>query len=545
MKKHNITPGNSLSIQQGKDTKISGDNQQIELEECLNYTLQSHYFYVPQNLDIDRLLVKFPFRHIPAFHKDNLYYILSLLVEIPANNKDLIDEDGYTPVNAEILKKWIGREYAKYVQWLIDAGVIETKGHFIVGKKSKGYRYCPKYRTQLKKHLVTLLNLIEKLDEYNSSTNISQLTNDAGLRVLPINRKSQAPKKLLYNDSRSVYLPIEKWYKSGLIRIDKQLANEYNLQLLNFKHGNKTRWDIKQKKNGNTFLKNPIVQFYAGFINIDKISRSIFNAHPDENVHRLHSAITNCKKELRNAITIDNKEVAVVDLSNSQPTLLTILLNPDFLTGKGETFNHFSIPYFNLTDTFKTPSMFSLLINLSKNAHNNGRGADEFSGYKEIVRSGQFYPTFKARVEKELGIIISDRLVKESFFTVLFTNNRFIGQREAAPKRVFRDLFPQLYEMTKLIKSKHSPNLPILLQRLESYIMFHRIVARITIERPDLPIIPIHDSIATIKGEEGYIEQVMREELEVCLGFTPHFKKEYWQKSELEQQILNFKKQKA
>ncbi len=466
MKKHNLTPGNHLSIQQDKDSKISGDNKQNQFEDSLNDTKECHYFYIPKNLDIDSLLVKYSFRHITAFHKDNLYYILNLIVEIPANNKDLIDEDGYTPVNAEILKKWIGREYPKYVQWLIDAMVIETKGHFIVGKKSKGFKYCEKYNNGIKKSLVTLPNLIEKLDEYNASYVNSKSA------VSKIQNCKRGPRNY---ESESVYSPIAKWYRSGLIRIDKQLANDFNDRLLEYRLEDltKSRWDTKPEKNGKTIRKNPIIQHYAGFINIDKIASGIFNAHPDENVFRYHSTITNTKKELRNAITIDNKEVAAVDLSNSQPTLLTILLNPDFLTGTGSNFNHISIPGFNLKDAIPNHSKFNLLITLSKNAQNNGEHGSEFNEYKEIVGSGQFYPVFKARVERELKTTLSDRDIKSRFFTVLFTHNSFIAQPEAASKRVFRDWFPQLYKMTSLIKSKHSPNLPILLQRLESYIILY------------------------------------------------------------------------
>lgn len=334
------------------------------------------------------------------------------------------------------------------------------------------------------------------------------------------------------------YDAIKNWYETGLIRIDKPLATEYNETNHRYKIADKSRWDQRVERNGIVF-KNPTVQYNANFVNIDKIARGHFNPHHDFNIFRFHSALTNCKKELRHAITIDNKEVVAVDLSNSQPTLLTIMLQSNFWTGtKG--FTALSIPYFNHLKAFK-PTNLSLLIKLCSIAESNEDSTlgKELVEYRKWVADGKFYHEFRRKVEsvsqRSLSSI-SD--VKIMFFLVLFTDNRYIGQDEAAPKRAFRDCFPELYKLSNLIKSKDAANLPILLQRIESYIMYYRIMPRITVERPDLPIIPIHDSIATLRGEEGYIEQVMCEELEECLGFPPHFKHEIWDKATLKDAII-------
>jgi hypothetical protein len=40
--------------------------------------------------------------------------------------------------------------YHQYLEYLISCGVLETDNHFIVGEKSRGYRFTSKYQTPVK-----------------------------------------------------------------------------------------------------------------------------------------------------------------------------------------------------------------------------------------------------------------------------------------------------------------------------------------------------------------------------------------------------------
>lgn len=145
-----------------------------------------------------------------------------------------------------------------------------------------------------------------------------------------------------------------------------------------------------------------------------------------------------------------------------------------------------------------------------------------------MVASGSFYDSFSTLLKEKLGVEYEKDAIKPMVFTVMFTHNKFIGQPEAAPKRVFKELFPNIYDIISCIKRNAPEHLPTILQRIESYLMYYRIVPAIAAKMPDMPLIPIHDSIATIKGNEDQIEAIMRQELTTCLGFAPHFKKEEW-----------------
>ncbi len=137
-------------------------------------------------------------------------------------------------------------------------------------------------------------------------------------------------------------------------------------------------------------------------------------------------------------------------------------------------------------------------------------------------------------IKLETGHIFSDRKsVKEVFFTILFTANQFIGQDKAIYKRVFKNRFPYVYKVFAEIKKNDKTFLAILLQRIEARIILEMVCLRISQERPRLPIYTVHDSIATIKGNEDYVASVMEETLESMIGIKPALKVEYWTQTEL------------
>ena len=123
--------------------------------------------------------------------------------------------------------------------------------------------------------------------------------------------------------------------------------------------------------------------------------------------------------------------------------------------------------------------------------------------------------------------------VKVAMHVVLFTDNRYMGNNQYGSndlglKQFFKEVYPNVYEVFKIIKSKKKEVLPILLQAIEAELVLNRIVPRITKERPYLPIFTLHDSVVTTQGNEEYIKQIILEESKKMLGFEPKLKKEDW-----------------
>jgi len=112
-----------------------------------------------------------------------------------------------------------------------------------------------------------------------------------------------------------------------------------------------------------------------------------------------------------------------------------------------------------------------------------------------------------------------------------------LGQENAKPKKMFKQMFPEVYEVFKKIKSKDKSLLPRLLQSIESYLMIDIIAGRISEEYPDVPIFTIHDSISTTEKYVDVVESIMKEELSKAIGHAPKLAREDWCKSKMEKHL--------
>src|ERR1035437_16463 len=118
--------------------------------------------FLPKNLDLKELLTNNP----PDFkyHIDHFVHLCSLLYELPAKKKDSLRKGGFVPLHAHLLKK-VNNNYKKYFNYLIKHGVVECDNSYIVGEKSKGYRYAPKYHDIIQPVEITKYTLTKNLKE--------------------------------------------------------------------------------------------------------------------------------------------------------------------------------------------------------------------------------------------------------------------------------------------------------------------------------------------------------------------------------------------
>ncbi len=455
--------------------------------------------FIPRNLDIDGLLRKYPPHRIDKFSKDKLIYILHLLYSIPATNKDLEIPDGFVPIYSKILQRCI-RNYNDYIDYLLRVKVIETDNWYIPGMKSRGYRYTEKYNTIFK--AVTVANAV--LNRHNKrdsqwSTNMKKKHNH-----------------------------IVKWYNPAL-QIDRELA-------MDFIHADYERkiadpslrdYDVKNEK-----YKDPFTQFTSSYINIERIADTEFMLKVDTNVLRFHSNLSNIRSELRHCLKYGGENLVSIDIKNSQPYISTAILNKEYWR-RGEGSSIISLKDIDnnpINQVYKTTSSYNSFIMLVNNAVM--QAGTDLQRFIDLVTQGAFYEYLAEMLEAELGTAYATRKqVKVAVFQVLFTDNRYLGQSDAAPKRVFKDLFPSVYEIFSLIKKQDKTLLPRLLQRIESQLILQVATKRIAKERPRLPIFTIHDSIATTQGNEEYIKKVLEEELYKAIGYLPKLSTELWHPS--------------
>jgi hypothetical protein len=483
-------------------------------------------YFIPGNLDVDFLITQFPTDNIAGFKKERLLYIIDLITSIPANNRDLEMFNDYVPIYSQLLRRRV-RNYHDYLKYLISAEVFEMDPGYCKGH-SKGYRFTTKYD-----HLVEQVSV----------------ENTVFKKRVPNTRQMSAAQKKQYN-----YLV--KWFNEKL-RISYQPAMNFVLEEYNRKKDDKSLWDMDWKTGK---PKDPRKQYNIAVKNISRIQKGDFYHNIDNNVHRFHSNLTNVYSELRNFIHYDNQQLCAVDVSNCQPYLSLILFSLIFWRGRE------SAPTANYKKKLKSSTEINsknqrstlLYKNINSKSikeyididvyckfieeqfpyimyHNSYEiyTPTDFQKYIEAVTTGTFYEQLQGLIKEKTGNELKRDDVKELMFLCLYSSNKFFHQSKAKPKKLFKTVFPTVYNLFTIIKEKDHSVLPKLLQQIESYLFIEVIGKRIHKERPELPIFTIHDSVVTTKGNEEYVKRIIGEELTKAIDFTPTLKTEDWGLGEL------------
>ena len=468
---------------------------------------------------------------IPKEYK--VFAFINLLVEVRGSQESHRKKYGdYSFLHSTKLKVLFGDEVRIMIDWLKYAGVIESDNHYEIGLRSKGYRLTEKYR-----HSVPVEKKIKK------STLIKKMKKKSRKQ-----KSTQTKYDYLYT------------FFDGL-EIDKERAERYAWDF--YQNSSKEYQGLLDKYNdiisNSRFNQKainkptaPASRLYYDLHQIDKIDTKDLTFIQDDTSSRLHTNLTSIRSGLRDYISYRGEELVSIDFVNSQPLISSALLNPNFfMSGDVFTSNH-------RTKTIITPVSYDISSNCDGIMFNCKDVAPDIydviqhdvattscimfpemdvstentSGYsyKELCEKGELYeylervalPTFTS------SNTLSRQEVKGMVFLMMFTSNQFIGQEAAEPKRIFRDIFPNEYKLFASIKRKDHSNLPILLQKIESKLMYERIVPRIYTNRPDIPMFTIHDSIVTTVDNKDYVQRVMLEEVKSALGLSAKTKIEYW-----------------
>ena len=492
------------------------------------------YKYIPKNYNHSILLkIHSPNKEDYKPKEYKVYQLLAMIYELyPMQENQRLLYGDYTYISATKLKHLFGNDYKATVDWLINADVFKTDNQYINGKKCKGFSFTDKYADSIpKKVTICKGSLVKKLSKKSNSSYATEKKYD-----------------YLYKYLDGLEIDVEgasdcAWsmYKQDMLEYSSKIA-KYELKVANATYKSKS---LRKPA-------NPIVRLTVGLDNINRIDNKDFVFTQDSTAYRLHTNLTNIKSELRNYFTYKGQQVVSVDVCNSQPFKTSTFLGPVFwetdatataemeekilkkglkpqiLTKSDIIFNKFN----NNIITSNNPFSYTSYIMFPKTGIPSVSVAvpDDIQRYIDLCQSGGLYKFLSKEMELEQqGIVdIDGRSVKAAVFQVLFTDNRFLGQADAKPKRIFKELFPNVYDILFHIKRKDSTVLPIALQTIESTIILDRVAKRISTERPNLFIATIHDSVATTVGNEDYVEQVMREEMMMAIGLEPSFKVEYW-----------------
>ncbi|NEM99327.1 hypothetical protein [Pontibacter burrus] len=216
------------------------------------------------------------------------------------------------------------------------------------------------------------------------------------------------------------------------------------------------------------------------------------------------------------SLAVERREREFFHLSTVAPEIHTILSIP--ITKKSKLHKGEKPQTTYLTDIINSLIMFEE----NSNDYNNV----DIVQFFELASAGILYEEF-ARLMQEAGYEYSSRKhAKLALLLALFTSNSFINSVEAAPKRMFKGIFPSVYRHFTLFKRQDKSILARLLQSIESWLILEQISERLSNEYPDVPIFTVHDSILTTEGNEELVKLIMEEEIEKYLGLKPTLKVE-------------------
>lgn len=379
---------------------VSKNNEQYILEfipKDLEYlTKQSKIFYNGVNLKCSYLT--------NIVHDLISKYYFSFNVDIKFN------------LSSVLLRKKYGENYNKYIDYLIDQGVIILVSNYLVGTKARTYKIDVKYVDDdlIRFKCKDTFLLKKSKNRYSSITNIYTNT-------IPTNIKER-----LINDL----------YK---IKIDHENA---------LKHITKYD-DVKFKKNKFTInnIKNGDI-----FFSFDSFGR-------------FHNNFTTLKKEIRNNyLTINNEVLAEVDIKNSQPFFLSVLLKKELLQINNDTRKFIDLTINGLI-------------------------------YEYIIENSNLESRDKA---------------KDMMYIVLFGDNKKNANRiHNNYNKIFKKLFPSVAEyLWEFKNSRTYKEMSHELQRMESNFIFNTVIEEIYQKYPNIVLFTVHDSIIFPKSYLNEVEEI-------------------------------------
>lgn len=478
--------------------------------------------YNPEYLDIDAIIKANPIPKGKGIHRDNLLFIIHcIMIRMAYLSNDQLKkigkQDGFLPLNAKYLEKKISR-YKNNIEYLKKVGVIETDDSYLTRNVSKGYRLTSPYTGQgFKKTAITYLPLCNKIKKDS-----------------PFRKDKLAAKEFPY---------LAKWFQSGKLEIDfKEASNWINEsekdELLIIDNNSNFSNSKKLSEKKKTLEK------HRGFrILATRLEEKNYYFNKDEFGNRLHTNLTNLPKELRNFLSYDGQNLVSIDIRNSQPYMSLPVMTKKFwqskpIPGKPTLLRIDRDMYKNRRwDKYKRNN----IIMFNDSPEMLASSDFQLSEFVKNVTNGSFYEHLISVFDKsqsiDLGTSEQEKRVnvKRMVLTVLFDfDNKFYNKAENSAYQAFKKEFPTVSKVFRHIKEGGYRSLAKILQKIESFLILSVICKRISKETPHIPIFTIHDSIVTTKGNEEYVQSVMKEELEKGIGIAPKFSIEYWIRQDLE-----------
>lgn len=445
---------------------------------------------VPNNINLDELMNTIQGNiTYKQYIRDGMVYFLSLLTV--DNYYHQPNNDGYRSINDKILSSIIGKgekesRTSMIKNILLDNGVIEKrsyrKGHY-----STGFRLTPKYNTGIYTEVKLSDRIKKKITQHQTkkgqskNIDITHLTNQFQKHIINVD--------LIGAEMFLKNLGSDVW---KLIKNERKMADESRESLFNY---------------------------IGKSINVLKdINNKNFKFSYSDNNHRFNSNITSLPKILRPFLKINGESIGEVDLSSSQPFILSTILNKSFFENENAGYNLTTI-YPELKNDFVNlrqmiPSNQSGNKNYIMGVYLNDTNYRSLQSFINFDFKNDFYDDvltegkqlFPKLIETKKGFENGREYIKSNMLKFLFDRNEMY--RDSNPVvELIKKTKPGLTEYIERFNQHYTGStLSILLQRSESYIMLENVCRKLEREFPEVPYFTIHDSIITTKDELNLVK---------------------------------------
>jgi len=355
--------------------------------------------------------------------------IHELILKFYFSNKKYIDyEDTMEDVKFNlwsiILRRKYGAHYNIYIDYLVDNEFITMVSNYYASKKAKTY----------------------KINHFDLDSIKRVKTNDAILA------KKNTREYLEQSFTSYCKSPIDPKMRKKLLDDLYFISIDYEkaLSLLN---------DMKDKG------QIEINKYYKNHTSIDSIKNHYLFFKFDE-YGRFHTNFTVLKKEIRQKyLQIDGEEITEIDIRNSQPLFLSILLRES-----------------------ADPSN------------------EEIKKFEWLVREGLFYDYladhFKGQSRSEIKLLT---------YKVLFGHNGI----NSTENKMFKSVFPNIYDYVLKYKEVNEDYryLAHTLQKKESDFIFGVVIKEIYEKIPGIRLFTVHDSISYPIKYKNKVEEIFKRNL--------------------------------
>ena len=434
------------------------------------------------------------------FKMDNALYFLSLVISIPAYQKDKTYLWGFVPMDSQRLKKK-DSNYSKYFEYFVQIGILQGKGH------SKG-RTCKRYRYNYEN-----INLegVECLD----------------FSIFEITDKFLVKNLLRESISNEDCPHLSKWFDDGLFldfdRLNDDMSSEfcYNKYSL-----------------GYTRLNPAIAKAHSYWFTALMLKEQCYRiSRQSDSDNRLHTNLTNMPSKFRPYLTYHGENIQSLDIKNSQPYFMVLVL---------ESLNNSKIIEI-MSKVFGSDNIGNIQQKLQQ-IMSCKAFQQEFAPLKKAVLAGKFYeflmPLFtdihpdsdsvfrKSFYDSHIGKVkvyefeTKRDLMKKLTLQILYTPLK----RPSQEYKVFKQHFPLLCECIEVFKTSSDDKdsfklFPKVLQQVESDCVIDTITKQIAEINPDMPLWTIHDSFCTTESWFPVLESMVQELfLSYSHGVLPSFK---------------------